>query len=592
MFSFLKRMTVAGRQWVLTGQFVVSLVVGGLLAMWITSTLGHTVARLLHTDLPAVKYVGEIEESLNRTQALVYRAIYFMGAKDESGAKETFSTFGSVKKQVAENFAQLDGAELPPTELESVKALHTKVKGHFELSERMIVASAAMKEDFVRSKIDEFEKSNRDTAESMDELNAIVDKMTASSNQAAEVLQSQSTYYNIFVTLTSLLISFWFSFYLIKNLNLDLNNVLGGIKGQSVKMTEVAHKFSASAESLASSTTQQTSALQETAATLDEISAMVKRTEENSKSLQESSARSQRSAEQGKNSVVEMTQAIESIQASVEQIIKQVDESNSQFAEVVDVIKNIGAKTKVINDIVFQTKLLSFNASVEAARAGEHGKGFAVVAQEIGNLAQMSGNAAQEIGDMLSTSVSRVEGIVNQNRSRIDTLMEDGKEKVATGTRVAKQTEGSLHEILDQSSQVNQMISEINASIFEQSRGVREIVSAITMMNSSTAEISKASEEGAVGSRELLSQGDHLNHYIGTLERLISKEAPQGYQPAPAHGHAPAPRASYDGKVVPMTARKPKQAPAPAPAAAPQELASTGTDHRVPSGDDPRFEDL
>ncbi|MBC7465119.1 MAG: hypothetical protein H7256_03945 [Bdellovibrio sp.] len=50
-------------------------------------------------------------------------------------------------------------------------------------------------------------------------------------------------------------------------------------------------------------------------------------------------------------------------------------------------MEEIGNKTKVINDIVFQTKLLSFNASVEAARAGEHGKGFAVVAEEVGKLA-------------------------------------------------------------------------------------------------------------------------------------------------------------------------------------------------------------
>ncbi len=60
--------------------------------------------------------------------------------------------------------------------------------------------------------------------------------------------------------------------------------------------------------------------------------------------------------------------------------------------------EDIGDKTKVINDIVFQTKRLSFNASVEAARAGEHGKGFAVVAEEVGNLAQMSKDKVQEGG--------------------------------------------------------------------------------------------------------------------------------------------------------------------------------------------------
>jgi methyl-accepting chemotaxis protein len=77
--------------------------------------------------------------------------------------------------------------------------------------------------------------------------------------------------------------------------------------------------------------------------------------------------------------------------------MNQINYSNEQMSEIVKVIQEIETKTKVINDIVFQTKLLSFNASVEAARAGEQGKGFAVVAEEVGNLAQMSGNAAKEI---------------------------------------------------------------------------------------------------------------------------------------------------------------------------------------------------
>ena len=65
------------------------------------------------------------------------------------------------------------------------------------------------------------------------------------------------------------------------------------------------------------------------------------------------------------------------------------------------IIQEIEDKTKAIDEIVFQTKLLSFNASVEAERAGEHGRGFSVVAQEVGNLAQLSGKSAAEINEIL-----------------------------------------------------------------------------------------------------------------------------------------------------------------------------------------------
>ena len=92
-----------------------------------------------------------------------------------------------------------------------------------------------------------------------------------------------------------------------------------------------------------------------------------------------------------------MLRSIDEINQSQKDTIETLDTTASDVKNMMTLIETINQKTSVINDIVFQTKLLSFNASVEAARAGEHGKGFAVVAEEVGNLAQMSGNAAQEI---------------------------------------------------------------------------------------------------------------------------------------------------------------------------------------------------
>jgi methyl-accepting chemotaxis protein len=67
-----------------------------------------------------------------------------------------------------------------------------------------------------------------------------------------------------------------------------------------------------------------------------------------------------------------------------EKVRQDIIQNYDEIAGISKVIATIEERTKVINDIVFQTKLLSFNASVEAARAGEHGKGFAVVAEEVG----------------------------------------------------------------------------------------------------------------------------------------------------------------------------------------------------------------
>src|SRR5262249_25320683 len=144
-------------------------------------------------------------------------------------------------------------------------------------------------------------------------------------------------------------------------------------------------------ESLSSSTTEQAAALQETATSVDELSATISKNSENAQDSSETSRKSQGVASRGQDKMKEMAQAIVEIQGSTTEMAKQVEASNQEIGEITKVIHEIGNRTQVINDIVFQTKLLSFNASVEAARAGEHGKGFAVVAEEVGNLATMSG---------------------------------------------------------------------------------------------------------------------------------------------------------------------------------------------------------
>ncbi len=93
--------------------------------------------------------------------------------------------------------------------------------------------------------------------------------------------------------------------------------------------------------------------------------------------------------------------------------------SNAEVKELVGIINGISERTKVIDEIVFQTKLLSFNASVEAERAGEHGRGFAVVAQEVGNLAQMSGKAAQEISSILKQSIEKSVSVTSNNEKNV-----------------------------------------------------------------------------------------------------------------------------------------------------------------------------
>jgi methyl-accepting chemotaxis protein len=135
------------------------------------------------------------------------------------------------------------------------------------------------------------------------------------------------------------------------------------------------------AEQLSQATTEQAASLEQTSASIHEMNSMVERNTENAKAAADKSGHSRDGALRGKDVVTKMMTAINEINDANSGIMSQIDESNVRMGEIITVINEIGSKTRVINDIVFQTKLLSFNASVEAARAGEHGKGFAVVAE-------------------------------------------------------------------------------------------------------------------------------------------------------------------------------------------------------------------
>ena len=185
-------------------------------------------------------------------------------------------------------------------------------------------------------------------------------------------------------------------------------------------------------------------------------------------------------------------------------------------------IKEIGNKTKVINDIVFQTKLLSFNASVEAARAGENGKGFAVVAEEVGNLATMSGNAAKEISDLLSGSIQKVDQIVDMTRTSVQSIMSVSEQKVAQGVQTAQRCEAVLDDMVTKVESVNQMILQISKASQEQSLGVNEISSAMNQIDQASQQNMVSLQHTTHAAETLRSQVIQLNDVIHGLKQTVN----------------------------------------------------------------------
>lgn len=279
--------------------------------------------------------------------------------------------------------------------------------------------------------------------------------------------------------------------------------------------------LSQSASTLNDSAKEQSNDLQTTVQAVHEISSTIEQNTSNAKNSEELAKLSLATAENGRNVISQMMQSMKDINQGNQDILSQVEDSNKQINEILVMISEIGTKTKLINDIVFQTKLLSFNASVEAARAGENGKGFAVVAEEVGNLAQSSGNSAREISELLSESIGKVEGIIRDTTSKVESVSNLGRERVKTGQETAQKCSVVFDEIVKSFNQVSALVSEISNASNEQNAGMSDINKAMARLNVGTDKSTQIASESSQAAIQLESRAKTLREVVQNIQQVI-----------------------------------------------------------------------
>ncbi|MFN8791898.1 MAG: methyl-accepting chemotaxis protein [Bdellovibrionales bacterium] len=407
--------------------------------------------------------------------------------------------------------------------------------------------------------------------------------VATSERDAFEAIRNAKVRFAIAISIATFLaltLSIWFSVVLSKSLNV-MTSVLNS---NSVEVNDASAKIAEQSVQLSESATEQAAALQQTMSAVDEISAMVEKNAESANRSKEVSAQSKDAAERGKNIVDQMREAIGEIDSTNSDISNQMEHSNQELGEITRLISDIGQKTKVINEIVFQTKLLSFNASVEAARAGEYGKGFSVVAEEVGNLAQMSGNAAKEITSLLEESIKKVESIVAESRTRVERMIRTSREKVEMGTKTVHECHEALEEIIANVVSVDSLVSEIAVASSEQAAGIKEISKAVGQMEQVTQQNSAAAQSSSSSAEQLRAQAEALNGIVQDLMVEVN-----GRVTDPSEEHAKP--ATSPSNTVPF--RKKTRAETKSAHARTFPTSSkraVGADV-VPSSDDPGFEE-
>lgn len=280
---------------------------------------------------------------------------------------------------------------------------------------------------------------------------------------------------NIIVTL---LVIFVAIVTVIKDLVNSMDKITRELSETSDEVSNASSQLDAASQKLAEGTTEQAASIQETSSTLEETSSMVQQNRDNTKQAAFLAQQSKDYAGKSNGQMQKMMEAMEDLKRSSAEISKII---------------------KVIDEIAFQTNILSLNAAVEAARAGDAGKGFAVVAEEVRSLAQRSAQAAKDTTTIIESNISMSEH----------------------GAEIAKEVQESIAEIDDQSKKVSELLNEISVATDEQAQGVSQIHKAVAQMEAVLASNAQTAEESASASKGLYSQTITMNEIISNLEKII-----------------------------------------------------------------------
>lgn len=265
----------------------------------------------------------------------------------------------------------------------------------------------------------------------------------------------------------------------IENLNHKLNETLFNMNQSIHEVAAGSEEVAESAQNLAAGTARQSEAVTKLQTNMTEITDLINLSAQNGKAAYLDILHYEQEAQASNQEMQNMTQAME-----------RISQTSMQIGNII----------KEIEDIAFQTNLLSLNAATEAARAGQAGRGFAVVADQVRKLAEDSGKSAIHTRQLIETAIL----------------------EVGNGTQIAQKTSSSLKTVIEGISSLASSAKKASDLADSQNQAMHQISEEIEQISEVVQNNSIAAEHSSSTSEELSAQADNLKNQISQF-KLINK---------------------------------------------------------------------
>jgi len=287
-------------------------------------------------------------------------------------------------------------------------------------------------------------------------------------------------------TLTTIFIALLISYLLTNSITRPFKEIFQGLESFSlVELHNVQTQFGEITESLiqsgnlvkeasqeiADGANVQAASLEETASSMEEISSMTRMNNNNASEANQLMKHAELLVQKTNEAMADLTNSMKAISDASDETVK--------------IVKNI-------DEIAFQTNLLSLNASIEAANAGEHGAGFAVVAGEVRSLAMRSAEAANSTNKLIEGNVT----------------------KIRHGSDLVRKADDSFSQVAEIASMVAKLVYEISAASDEQTQGIEQI-------NKSLTEMEDVTQQNASSTLNLSTQASLLNTQVQIMLTIL-----------------------------------------------------------------------